>query len=122
MRFKIDENLPRDLVVAARAAGQDAFSVHEEGLAGASDSTIAKVVADERRVLVTLDLDFADVRRYVPNRYNGLIVLRLARQDRDYVVEIFQRVLSATKSENPQGKLWVVDEFGIRIRGITTVE
>lgn len=34
MRFKVDQNLPVELAEALRAAGHDAHTVYEEGLAG----------------------------------------------------------------------------------------
>jgi predicted nuclease of predicted toxin-antitoxin system len=80
MRLKIDENLPLEVTELLRHAGHDALSVLEQGLGGHADPDVANVCAAEGRGLVTLDVDFANVRRYPPSDHHGLIVLRLGRQ------------------------------------------
>jgi hypothetical protein len=47
-------------------------------MGGQSDSKIGDIVCAEKRALITLDLDFADIRSYPPEQYAGLIVLRLS--------------------------------------------
>ena len=62
MRFKLDENLPIELAELFRRSGHDAQTVFDEELAGAEDAEIASVCIRERRAIVTLDMDFADIR------------------------------------------------------------
>ena len=45
-------------------------------LDGAPDSYISIVCRREKRALITLDTDFADIRAYPPQDFSGLIVLR----------------------------------------------
>ncbi len=116
MRFKIDENLPVEAKNIFHQGGFDATTVADEGLAGSLDETIAAVCGREDRVIVTLDLGFADIRVYPPQDYAGLIVLRLARQDRAAVLQIIERLLPALNSERLENRLWIVDERRIRIR------
>ena len=47
------------------------------GLAAASDAQIAERARESGAALLTRDLDFADVRRYPPDQYQGIVVLRL---------------------------------------------
>ena len=82
MKFKVDENLPIEVAQLLREAGHDVYSVHEEGQVGVKDHVLAKVCQSENRAMVTLDTHFADIRTYPPQNYSGLIVLRLARQDK----------------------------------------
>lgn len=70
----------------------------------------------EGRVLVTLDLDFADIRTYPPEEYSGVIVLRLGRQDKLHVLDMFRKLLNAIGREPLDGHLWIVEENRIRIR------
>ena len=65
-RLKFDENIARDAVDLARSRGFDVATVADEQLTGQPDAVIAGVCMREGRVLVTLDLDFADVRAYPP--------------------------------------------------------
>ena len=119
MRFKFDENLPSELGALLRADGHDAHSVLDENLRGAADPSIAKVCQAEQRILITLDLDFALIKHYPPQDYHGIIVLRLARQDRDAVMAIVPRVLVLLQTEPIAQRLWIVDGSRTRIRGET---
>lgn len=67
--------------------------------------------------MVTLDTHFADIRTYPPEDYSGLVVLRLARQDKPHVLEVMRRVLKLFLSDTLEGKLWIVDEKRVRMRG-----
>ncbi|MFN0170984.1 MAG: DUF5615 family PIN-like protein [Bryobacteraceae bacterium] len=67
MKFKTDENLPVEAATALRDAGFDAETVWDEALAGSDDATIAERVRREGRILITLDLDFANIRAYPPD-------------------------------------------------------
>ena len=117
MKFKVDENLPIEVAQLLREAGHDVYSVHEQGLVGAKDRVLAEVCRSENRAMVTLDTHFADIRTYPPENYAGLIVLRLARQDKPHVLEVMRRMLTLFSSEPLAGKLWIVDEKRVRVRG-----
>jgi predicted nuclease of predicted toxin-antitoxin system len=117
LRFKIDENLPEEVARMLRAAGYDAIATGAEGLSGAPDARLAAVVIEERRALVTLDLDFADIRAYPPERYPGMIVLRVRRQDIAHICSVTERLIPLLRAEPLEGRLWVVDETTVRIRG-----
>lgn len=62
MKFKRDENLPELAARRLRELGHDVHTVAAEQLGGADDSVVLRAAIAEDRVLVTLDLDFADVR------------------------------------------------------------
>jgi predicted nuclease of predicted toxin-antitoxin system len=62
LHFKVDENVPVDAVPLLAAAGYDCHTVYDERLAGALDPDLAAACRAEGRVLVTLDVDFSDVR------------------------------------------------------------
>ena len=116
LRFKVDDNLPREIVDVLRQAGQDAVHVLDQELGGQPDPRIASVCTTEARALVTFDLDFADVRAYPPDRFPGIVVLRLVRQDTDHVIAVFHRVVALLDREPLAGHLWIVEEAGIRTR------
>ncbi len=116
MKFKIDENLPTEVAELLQQAGHDALTVLDQQLGGESDSEIGTICQQEGRIIVTLDLDFADIRAYPPRDFAGLIVLRLKQQDKLYVLDIIERLLDILKDESPEKKLWIVGERRIRIR------
>jgi predicted nuclease of predicted toxin-antitoxin system len=117
MRFKVDENLPVEVAKLLSQVGHDAATVLEQHLSGGADSDVALVCQREGRVLVTLDLDFADIRAYPPAQCPGLIVLRLKQQDKPHVLETLSRVVRVFPDEPLERHLWIVEERRIRIRG-----
>jgi predicted nuclease of predicted toxin-antitoxin system len=117
MRFKVDENLPPDVVALLREEGHDALSVWDQGLRGAKDPRLAEVCRAERRALLTFDLGFGDIRQYPPHEWPGFVVLRLGSQSRAHVLATFRRILSLLATLPLTGRLWVVTERDVRIRG-----
>jgi len=91
--FKTEENLHPSAAEWLRAQGHDAVTVWDEGLRGRVDGEIAEACRLEKRILVTLDVAFADIRLYPPERYDGLLVLRLHNQSRASVQAVLDRVL-----------------------------
>ena len=116
MRFKLDENLSDKLTPLFVEAGHDAVTVADQGMAGDGDEDVATVCAAEGRVLVTLDTDFADIRLYPPERYPGLVVLRLSRQGPGHQAEVLSRFLRQLRGPSLQGQLWIVEDARVRIR------
>lgn len=117
MKFKIDENLPLEIAEMLRIAGHDAMTVFEERLVGEPDPRIIAVCLEEQRVLITLDMDFSDVRAYPPETNTGLIVLRLRNQDKISAIDAVRQLLQLFDSESPVGHLWIVEENRVRVRG-----
>jgi len=116
MRFKVDENLPIEVAGLLRGAGHDAATVNEQGMGGAKDPDLAVLLQRESRALVTLDGGFGDIRSYPPHEYAGLVVLRLPRQDKDFVLQTIRRFLGQLPREPLEGCLWIVEANRIRIR------
>lgn len=117
MLFKFDENPHPETAEAFRRAGHDASTVYDQSLQGHGDGDVAEVRRREGRVLVTLDLDFADVRTYPPADYPGIIVVRVANQSRASVLRVMGRILPLLVDEPVSERLWIVDDFQVRFRG-----
>lgn len=117
MRFKIDENLPVEAGELLRSAGHDVATVIDQSLAGEPDEGISEVCRREGRALVTLDMDFADVRAFRPEEHFGIIVLRLRKQSKPRILGIIGRLTPLLSQEPVRGRLWQVGEKRVRIRG-----
>jgi predicted nuclease of predicted toxin-antitoxin system len=77
MRFLLDANMPRSAVALLLKCGHEVEFARDIGLQAAPDDQIASHAIQSRAVLLTRDLDFSDVRRYPPEKYPGIVVLRL---------------------------------------------
>ena len=116
MKFKLDENVgsrTKELFVAAR---HDVETVHEEQLSGIPDTALYEACILEARCLVTLDVDFADVLRFPPDRSAGIAVLRHAGTA---TVSLLRKMVSdplrAVEQESISGRLWIVEPGRIRV-------
>jgi len=76
VKIKLDENLSRHLKSSLPQAGHDATTAFGQGLAGKSDEELAAAARDEGRMVFTLDVEFADLRRFPPGTHPGIVVFR----------------------------------------------
>lgn len=120
MRCKIDENIPVEACALFRQAGHDCESVFDERLAGCSDMRIIQACIEEDRVLLTLDMDFADIRTYPPGTHPGIIIVRIFRQDKFELLRIFRKLNTLLKNHSPAGNLWILEPQRLRIRTCPT--
>ena len=115
MKLKLDENIPRSSQARLAALGFDADTVLTEGLQGQPDPDVWSATQAAGRVLVTLDLDFSDVRKFAPGSHHGVVVLRLpdAEQWRigDYLVAWF----STPEARTWQGCFVVATPHKVRV-------
>ena len=118
MLFKLDENLPRAAAHILSEHGHDALGVLDQKMGGWSDPRLFEAVKLENRAFITLDLDFSDIRTYPPMTLPGIIVLRPAKQNVRTLVSILRNLQPLLESEQLAGRLWIVDEQRVRIRGI----
>jgi len=116
VKLKLDENLPAELCVDLCAAGHEADSVVDEGLAGKPDEAILERARLEDRVLITMDKGIADVRVHPPGRQAGLVLLRPKHTGRGDVLAFAREHLPGVLRLDLSGKLVVVAESGFRIR------
>lgn len=118
MRFFLDANLPRSAVHALARLGHEVEFARDVGMAEASDEAIAERVRETRSALITRDTDFADIRRYPPENYAGIVVLRLPD---DAIGPEIARVLETFVSDvrfrdHLAGRLAIVEGDRVRFR------
>ncbi len=116
MKFKLDENLPELVRESLSELGHDAHTVAEEGLSGAQDEAVLQACVAEDRILITLDLDFSDIRAYPPGSYPGIWVLRPPKQTFRAFEALVRAGVRLSAVERVRGQLWVIDEKRVRIR------
>src|SRR5437016_13358564 len=76
MRFKLDENLPRELADDPRRLGHDPDSIVEEGLSGAKDRTVLQAARTAGAVLLTLEKGIASLLQHPVHEHAGVVLLR----------------------------------------------
>jgi predicted nuclease of predicted toxin-antitoxin system len=76
MKLKLDENLSRHLKPVLASLGHDVLTAADESLLSRPDTEIAAAAFKEARILLTLDIEFADLRKYPPGTHPGIILFR----------------------------------------------
>src|ERR1039458_9546299 len=78
MRFLADENFPKPIVEALRAAGHDVLWARTD-CAGWKDVLLLELAESDARTLLTLDKDFWQiaVQRRVPLERSGIVLFRV---------------------------------------------
>jgi predicted nuclease of predicted toxin-antitoxin system len=116
MRLKLDENLGARWADFLGSLGHDVRTVPQEGLSGASDVVLFETCVRERRCLISLDLDFADVLRFPPKRTAGIAVLRIQHGNPTELLRVLMALLlGGLQTDSIAGRLWIVESTRIRI-------
>jgi predicted nuclease of predicted toxin-antitoxin system len=102
MKLKLDENLPVRLTSVLSGLGHDVHTVQQENLSGAMDSQIWNSAQDESRLFVTQDMDFSDLRKFMPGTHSGILLVRLHTPSRRRLV---QRIGEIFRTEDVSGWL-----------------
>jgi predicted nuclease of predicted toxin-antitoxin system len=76
MKLKLDENLSQRLKPALAELDHDVLTAADERLLSRPDTEIAAASSREGRMLFTLDVEFADLRKYPPGAHPGIILFR----------------------------------------------
>jgi predicted nuclease of predicted toxin-antitoxin system len=115
MRIKLDENLPVGLSSPLRKLDHDVSTAHDEDLNGKPDSDIWQAAQREARVLITQDLDFSDLRTFVPGTHHGIVLVRLRSPSRRTLIERIVFVFSTESVEAWSGCFVIVSSRKIRV-------
>lgn len=87
------------------------------GMGQADDVEIAAYAQAHRLVLLTEDWGFADIRRYPPAQYSGIVVFETADNSIDEKLEGLRNLLARPEViDSLSGRLAVVTPSRIRVR------
>ena len=116
MKFKLDENLSRHLKDVVSSLGHDAATAAEEDLLARSDREVAAAACAEDRVLLTLDVEFGNLKKYPPGSHPGIMVFRPGRLGPLAVNRFVQEFLGRTDVRRLARCVVIVQPSRVRIR------
>jgi predicted nuclease of predicted toxin-antitoxin system len=115
VKFKLDENLPMDLVRVLGGPGHDVDTVPQEALTGRPDSVVWACAQEAERILITQDMDFSDIRRFAPGTHNGILLVRLVNPSRRGLVDRVGSLFLNEPIEEWHGSFVVVTDRKVRV-------
>ena len=117
MRFLLDADIPRSSAQVLRKLRYEVIDVRDINLGNATDEEIIKYAKENNFILVTRDIEFANVLRYPVGSHVGIVVLRLPF---DFTSEQINSVLydfiKSVKIEELVNSVTIVELGKYRIR------
>lgn len=116
MKFFADECIYRNTAEALRKWGHDVVTAQEANFAGRPDDELLVYAVQHGRTMITNDLDFSNIRRYVPKSHYGILVLKIRPAVLGRVHALLQQFLDNTSQDALRGTLVILDRNKYRIR------
>ena len=117
MRFLVDMNLATEVAVWLRGQGRDAVHLRELGLQELGDAAVLAKAVAEKRVVLTFDLDFADISAAAAGVRAGVVLFRLRSAQTERMIDRLRTVLaSAAAQALEKGAVVIVEPTRLRIR------
>jgi len=116
MRFLADMGISPKTVAFLNVHQHDATHIHDQELDRATDSDILKKAREERRILLTHDLDFGELLAASGTVSPSVIIFRLRNMHPDRVNTSLESIIDKHASLLEQGVIISVDEGQIRVR------
>lgn len=116
MKCVADMGIALSTVQALRQHGHDVRHLNEEGLQRLSDPLILEKARLEERLVITCDLDFADLLALGAYALPSVILLRLQNQTPASVIPRVLQVLTECREALTGGAIITIEENRYRLR------
>lgn len=115
--FLIDEDMPRSTARVLRENAYEATDVRDIGLAGHKDPEIFARAQSMDAVLVTADLEFANLLLFPLGTHAGIIVTRTpSRMSVRQIQDVLLRALESVAGQDLHGLLVIAEVGRTRVR------
>lgn len=116
MKFLADMGISPRTVARLREQGYDAVHLIEENFEKLKDRDILLKAEKEKRVVLTVDLDFGYLLAVSSAKLPSVVLFRLGNESREVVEEYLDGVLSQCSNELESGAIVSVKDDGFRVR------
>ena len=116
MRFVVDANLPEKVAVWLRQEKHDAFHLRERNAMRLHDAEIVRLATVEHRVILTSDLDFADILSRSGETAPSVMIFRLPDEEAGRLIRRLTEILPALEMALSIGVLVMVEQSRYRVR------
>lgn len=119
--FLIDEDMPRSLAPALRAAGYAAEDGRDVGLGGKDDSIVFAYAQAHQQTLITEDMGFSNIFQFRLGTHAGIIVCRFPNLLP--TAQVNQEILAGLTvllGQSLSGILVIIEVGRVRVRRLPT--
>ena len=116
MRFLADMGVDIRVVKWLREKGHDANHLRDEGLHRMPNGEIFDKAISENRVILTFDLDFAEIVALSKGKKASVVLFRLHNTRTSHLINRLDTVLSESEEALDKGAVIVVEESRHRVR------
>jgi predicted nuclease of predicted toxin-antitoxin system len=116
MRFLADMGISQGVVTWLQAQGHDAIHLRDQGLHRLENGEIFTKAFRESRIILTWDLDFAEILALSGRHTVSAVIFRLVNTRTPHVIERLARVLQESAQDLEDGAIISVEEGRHRVR------
>ena len=116
MRFLADMGVSQWVATWLREQGHEVVHLRDENLQRLPDDQIFEKATQENRMILTFDLDFAEILAFSGSKDVSTIIFRLHNARSSHVIERLKRVLDESSDALEQGAIITVEERRHRVR------
>jgi predicted nuclease of predicted toxin-antitoxin system len=118
VRFLADMGVSYSVVLHLRNQAHDVVHLRDEGLQRLTDAEILVRAAAEQRIVLTFDLDFAELAFKGRSAFPSIVIYRLTDQRPQHQIERLMAALIVAKQPLESGAIVIVDDTRVRIRDL----
>lgn len=117
MNVVLDEDLSRSLRTALKRLGHEVFDIRDHGLRGKSDKEIFEFAQQQKAVLFSGDLGFANIIEFPLGSHFGIAILRFPNEmPTNTINNTITSLMVKITEEDFKGNLIIFLPMRIRIR------
>jgi len=119
LKFFADHCVPTYIINALKDSGFEVYRLRDYIPKDSPDSIVILKAQELNSVLISLNGDFADIVKYPPSNYKGIIAVQVRNHPEiiPYIVaRLKDYLLKNPTAEHYEGKLFLVEAHRIRIK------
>lgn len=116
MSVVIDHCVPRKFLRLVQSWGYDASTITQHISSDSPDSAVIALAQQLDAVLLTVDMDFANILHYPPENYGGIIVMRYELSEEPSLITTLQNVFNDLYRDELRSAIVVVEPKRYRVR------
>ena len=121
IKFVIDEDISRLTSKALEQAGYFVMDIRDHNLRGSSDDIIFKFAQENKAVLFTGDLGFANILKFPLDTHYGIVVIHFPNEMTTVLINrILISSISSLEEKDFIGNLIIIEPDRVRIKRGTT--